>query len=31
LSIKRAVAGEPKAKDVVAQKGSSEHPFAAHK
>lgn len=31
LSIKRAVAGEPKAKDVVAQKGGSEHPFAAHK
>jgi len=29
-SIKRAVAGEPKAKDVVAQKGSSPHPFAAH-
>lgn len=30
-SIKRAVAGEPRAKDVVAQKGASEHPFAAHK
>ncbi|MCB1858539.1 MAG: formaldehyde-activating enzyme [Gammaproteobacteria bacterium] len=30
-SIKRAIAGEPKARDVVAQKGSSEHPFAAHK
>jgi 5,6,7,8-tetrahydromethanopterin hydro-lyase len=30
LSIKRAVAGEPKAADVVAQKGSAEHPFAAH-
>ena len=29
-SIKRAVAGEPKAKDVVAQKGSASHPFAAH-
>jgi len=29
-SIKRAVAREPKAADVVAQKGSSEHPFAAH-
>ncbi len=29
-SIKRAVAGEPKAADVVAQKGSAEHPFAAH-
>jgi len=30
-SIKRAVAGEPKAKDVVAKKGSTAHPFAAHK
>jgi 5,6,7,8-tetrahydromethanopterin hydro-lyase len=30
-SIKRAVAGEPKAKDVVAKKGSVEHPVAAHK
>ncbi|MEW8405420.1 MAG: formaldehyde-activating enzyme [Candidatus Thiodiazotropha taylori] len=29
-SIKRAVAGEPKASDVVAQKGSAAHPFAAH-
>lgn len=29
-SIKRAVAGEPKAADVVSQKGSVEHPFAAH-
>lgn len=29
-SIKRAIAGEPKAKDVVAKKGSSSHPFAAH-
>ncbi len=29
-SIKRAVAGEPKAADVVAQKGSADHPFAAH-
>ncbi len=29
-SIKRAVAREPKARDVVAQKGSMEHPFAAH-
>ena len=29
-SIKRAVAGEPKAKDVVAKKGSASHPFAAH-
>ncbi len=31
LAIKRAVAGEPKAADVVAQKGTVEHPFAAHK
>lgn len=30
-SIKRAVAGDPKATDVVAQKDSVEHPFAAHK
>ncbi len=29
-SIKRAVAGEPKAADVVAQKGTFDHPFAAH-
>ncbi|MDH3637161.1 MAG: formaldehyde-activating enzyme [Gammaproteobacteria bacterium] len=29
-SIKRAVAGEPKASEVVAQKGSAAHPFAAH-
>ncbi|MES9991316.1 MAG: formaldehyde-activating enzyme [Candidatus Thiodiazotropha sp.] len=29
-SIKRAVSGEPKASDVVAQKGSASHPFAAH-
>lgn len=29
-SIKRAVAGEPKAKDVVARKSSASHPFAAH-
>ncbi len=28
-SIKRAIAGEPKAVDVVAKKGSTEHPFAA--
>jgi 5,6,7,8-tetrahydromethanopterin hydro-lyase len=28
-SIKRAVAGEPKAKDVLAKKGTA-HPFAAH-
>ena len=31
LSIKRAVAGEPKAADVVKQKSQVEHPFAAHK
>jgi 5,6,7,8-tetrahydromethanopterin hydro-lyase len=30
LSIKRAVAGEPKASEVVAQKGKAAHPFAAH-
>jgi 5,6,7,8-tetrahydromethanopterin hydro-lyase len=30
LSIKRAVAGEPKAAEVVAQKGQAAHPFAAH-
>jgi 5,6,7,8-tetrahydromethanopterin hydro-lyase len=30
LSIKRAVAGEPKAADVVAKKGEAAHPFAAH-
>ena len=29
-SIQRAVAREPKASDVVAQKGSSAHPFAAN-
>jgi 5,6,7,8-tetrahydromethanopterin hydro-lyase len=29
LSIKRAVAGEPKAKEVVAKKGSAAHPFQA--
>ena len=28
-SIQRAVAGEPKAKDVVAKKGTAMHPFAA--
>ena len=28
-SIQRAVKGEPKARDVVAQKGSATHPFAA--
>jgi 5,6,7,8-tetrahydromethanopterin hydro-lyase len=30
LSIKRAVAGEPKAAEVVAQKSKAAHPFAAH-
>ena len=30
-AIKRAIAREPKARDVVAAKGGSEHPFAAHK
>ncbi len=29
-SIKRAVAREPKAADVVAQRGGAAHPFAAH-
>jgi 5,6,7,8-tetrahydromethanopterin hydro-lyase len=29
-SIQRAIAGEPKASDVVAKKGSASHPFAAH-
>ncbi len=29
-AIQRAVAGEPKASEVVAQKGSAAHPFAAH-
>ena len=29
-ALARAVKGEPKAKDVVAQKGKSAHPFAAH-
>ncbi len=29
-SIKRAIAREPKASDVVSKKGSTEHPFAAH-
>ena len=28
-SIERAVSGEPKAKDVVSEKDSAEHPFAA--
>ncbi len=31
LSIKRAIAGEPKAAEVVAKKGEVAHPFAAHK
>ena len=30
LSIQRAVAGEPKAADVVTRKSVEEHPFAAH-
>ena len=30
LSIKRAVAGEPKPAEVVAKKGEATHPFAAH-
>ncbi len=30
-AIARAVAGEPKAAEVVAKKGTAEHPFAAHK
>jgi len=30
LAIKRAVAEEPKAAEVVAKKGESAHPFAAH-
>jgi 5,6,7,8-tetrahydromethanopterin hydro-lyase len=30
-AIQRAVAGEPRAADVVAKKGTAEHPFAAHK
>ncbi len=30
LSIKRAIAREPKAAEVVNQKGAAEHPFAAH-
>lgn len=31
LAIKRAVAGEPKAAEVVAKKSSVDHPFQAHK
>ncbi len=30
-SIARAINGEPKAKDVVARKGTVDHPFQAHK
>jgi len=30
LSIKRAVAGEPKASEVLSKRGSAGHPFAAH-
>lgn len=30
LSIQRAIKGEPRAVDVVKQKGSASHPFAAH-
>ena len=30
LSVKRAIAREPKAAEVVSKKGSAEHPFAAH-
>ena len=30
LSIKRAVAREPKASEVVSKKGSADHPFQAH-
>ena len=29
-SVPALIAGEPTAKDVVAQKGSASHPFAAH-
>jgi len=31
LSIERAIAGEPKASEVVAKKSTMAHPFAAHK
>ena len=31
LSIKRAIAGTPKASEVLQQRGGAEHPFAAHK
>ena len=30
-AIARAVNGDPKAKDVVAKKGTVDHPFQAHK
>ncbi len=30
LSIKRAVAGEPKASEVLSKRGTSDHPFQAH-
>jgi 5,6,7,8-tetrahydromethanopterin hydro-lyase len=30
LSIKRAVAGEPKASEVLSKRGSADHPFQAH-
>ncbi len=30
LSIKRAVAGEPKASEVLSKRGSEDHPFQAH-
>jgi len=30
MALKNAVAGAPKASEVVAKKGSTEHPFAAH-
>ena len=29
-ALQRAIRREPKARDVIAQKGSAEHPFAAH-
>jgi 5,6,7,8-tetrahydromethanopterin hydro-lyase len=31
LSIKRAIAGEPKVAEVIAKKSEAAHPFAAHK
>lgn len=30
LSIKRAIAGEPKASEVLSKRGSADHPFQAH-